>query len=117
MIFPSLFGAVALLGLNSALAMSAARQRVNLWRQTRAALFLGSVSSLSVMIVGWIALPWLVPVDMLQLNRLNLIYVPLFVLTAHLMAIDQGSGNFRRFNIAETSSIQSTYSRLSHFGS
>jgi O-antigen/teichoic acid export membrane protein len=53
-----------------------------------------------MMLLGWFLYPWLVPAETLQLNRLNLLYIPLFILTAHLMAIDQGAGNFWRFNIA-----------------
>lgn len=99
-IWPSVFGSIALLGLNNALSISAARERVNLGRQTRVALSVGTVSSIVVMVLGWFLYPWLVPADNLALNRLNLIFIPLFVLTAHLMAIDQGAGSFRRFNIA-----------------
>lgn len=99
-IWPSVFGSVALLGLNNALAISAAKERTNLGRQTRAALEVGLVCSLLVMAIGWLILPWLVPANALLLNRLNLLYIPLFVVTANLMAIDQGSGDFRRFNFA-----------------
>lgn len=48
-------------------------------------------------------MPLLVPADnpdLLWLSRINLIYIPLYVLTTFLMAIDQGCGDFRRFNIA-----------------
>lgn len=104
MIWPAVFGSVALLGINHALAIRAAQQPALIGKLTRAALFIGIVSSLVVVLAGWLLLPWLVPrnaVDALSLNRLNLlVYVPLFVITTHLMAIDQGSGNFRRFNIA-----------------
>src|SRR6184192_1240983 len=103
MIWPAVFGSIALLGINHALAIRAAQQPSLVGKLTRAALFFGIVSSFVVVIVGWYLLPWLVPgsrADALSLNRLNLVYIPLFVLTAHLLAIDQGSGNFRRFNIA-----------------
>jgi O-antigen/teichoic acid export membrane protein len=99
-IWPSVLGSIALLGLNNTLAISAARERVKLGRQTRAALLFGTASSLGMMLLGWFLYPWLVPAETLQLNRLNLLYIPLFILTAHLMAIDQGAGNFWRFNIA-----------------
>lgn len=103
MIWPAVFGSIALLGINHALAIRAAQQPSLVGKLTRAALFFGIVSSLVVVIAGWYLLPWLAPRDpagALSLNRLNLLYIPLFVLTAHLLAIDQGSGNFRRFNIA-----------------
>lgn len=99
-IWPAVFGSIALLGLNNTLAISAARERVKLGRQTRVALLIGGASSLGLMLLGWFLYPWFVPAESLQLSRLTLLYIPLFVLTAHLMAIDQGSGNFRRFNIA-----------------
>lgn len=99
-IWPSAFGSIALLGLNNALAISAAKERTRLGRQTRAALVIGTASSLAIVALGWFAFPWFVTPETLALNRLNLLYIPLFVLTANLMAIDQGSGNFRRFNFA-----------------
>ena len=103
MIWPAVFGSIALLGINHALAIRAAQHPSLVGKLTRAALFFGIVCSLVVVIVGWFLLPWLVPrnpATALPLNRLNLLYIPLFVLTAHLLAIDQGSGNFGRFNLA-----------------
>jgi O-antigen/teichoic acid export membrane protein len=52
-------------------------------------------------LAGWFILPALVPgrdPEVLPLSRLYLLYVPVFILTSYLMAIDQGAGLFDRFN-------------------
>jgi O-antigen/teichoic acid export membrane protein len=102
-VWPSIFGMVALLGINNALSLRAAKNRSCKPAFERLALLWGLPLAGVAALVGWFALPRLIPLDnpdLLPLSRLCLIQVPLFVLTSNLMAIDQGTGDFRRFNTA-----------------
>jgi O-antigen/teichoic acid export membrane protein len=102
-VWPGILGMVALLGINSALSLRAARDPARKGAYERHALRLGLLLSLAGMTVGWFAMPLLVPAgntELLWLSRLGLLHIPLFVLTSNLMAIDQGVGDFRRFNVA-----------------
>jgi O-antigen/teichoic acid export membrane protein len=102
-IWPSILATIALLGINNALAIRAAKPSNPVPALERFALRSGIVSAIAVAIVGWFTLRLLLPSDnpvLIPLARLFLIYVPIFVLTSNLMAIDQGSGNFKQFNIA-----------------
>lgn len=101
-IWPTILGTVALLGVNNALAIRSATQRERANTFGWLALKLGVRVSAAMVLLGWFALPWLLPTgdaEVLRLSRLYLAYIPLFVLTAYLMALDQGAGNFARFNL------------------
>jgi O-antigen/teichoic acid export membrane protein len=102
-VWPGILGMIALLGINNALSIRAARQREHKGAFERQSIRLGLLLSLAGVVAGWFAMPWLVPADnpeLLWLSRLSLVHIPLFVLTSNLMAIDQGCGDFRQFNIA-----------------
>jgi O-antigen/teichoic acid export membrane protein len=102
-VWPSILAAIALLGINNALAIRSAKLSSHVPALERFALRSGIVSAITIAIAGWFILPLLLPSDnpaLVPLARLFLIYVPIFVITSNLMAIDQGSGNFKQFNIA-----------------
>lgn len=102
-VWPTIFGMIALLGVNNALSLRAAKNKKNTPGFERLALLWGLPLAGVTMLVGWFTLPWLMPPDnpeLLSLSRLCLVHVPIFVFTSNLMAIDQGTGDFRRFNIA-----------------
>jgi O-antigen/teichoic acid export membrane protein len=102
-VWPMIIGVVALVGANSSLSLLVAKEREKKGAFEWQALSLGLPLSILGAVIGWVAMPLLVPTDnpdLLWLSRVNLIYIPLYVLTAFLMAIDQGCGDFRRFNIA-----------------
>ncbi len=102
-VWPGILGMAALLGINNALSIRAAQQREHKGAFERQSIRLGLLLSLAGVIAGWLAMPWLVPADnpeLLWLSRISLIHIPVFVLTSNLMAIDQGCGDFRQFNIA-----------------
>lgn len=102
-VWPGILGMMALLGLNNALSIRAARDRENKGRYERQALRLGALLSAGGVLVGWFAMPVLVPAnnpELLWLSRVGLLNLPSFVITSNLMAIDQGVGDFRTFNVA-----------------
>lgn len=102
-VWPGILSMVALLGINNALSLRAARDQAHKGAYERHALRFGLLLSLAGVVAGWLALPILVPADnpeLLWLSRVNLIHLPLFVLTSNLMAIDHGVGDFRLFNRA-----------------
>ena len=102
-VWPAIVASVALLGMNNSLALRAARFRDRVATLERSAVGLGALSSLVVVALSWFLVPIFLPADnpsLLRLTRFYLIYVPIFVVTSNLMAIDQGSGNFKQFNLA-----------------
>jgi O-antigen/teichoic acid export membrane protein len=101
-VWGSVLGMIALLGLNNVFGIHAAKLRDRIAALERAAVMSG-ILSLAVTIAGWFVVPLLLPPanpGLIPLARLFLMYIPIFVLTSNLMAIDQGSGNFIQFNIA-----------------
>ena len=101
-VWPGIIGMVALLGLNNALSLRAARDRANKGVYEWQALRFGILLSAAGVLVGWFAMPLLVPAnnpDLLWLSRVSLLQVPMFLLTSYLLAIDQGVGDFRSFNV------------------
>lgn len=102
-VWPVIFATIALLGINNVLAIHAAKRRHSLHGLERLAVGSGLLFSVAVIIPGWFVVPLLLPQNnpaLVPLARLYLLYVPIFVFTSNLMAIDQGSGNFKQFNIA-----------------
>lgn len=102
-VWPSILATIALLGVNTALAIHAAKFPDRIPTLERLGIRGGVLSSLVAMIAGWFLVPALLPSTnptLIPLARLYLIFVPISVLTTNLMAIDQGSGNFKQFNIA-----------------
>lgn len=102
-VWPGIIGMVSLLGFNNAFSLCAANERRYKGTFERQALWLGMILSTVWGVAGWFAMAWLVPrdnPDLLWLSRLSLLNVPVFVLTSNLMAIDQGAGDLRQFNIA-----------------
>lgn len=98
-----ILGVVALIGANSSLSIHVAKERDKKAAFELQALSLGLPLSILGVGIGWVAMPLLVPADnpdLLWLSRVNLMYIPVYVLTTFLMAVDQGCGDFRRFNIA-----------------
>lgn len=98
-----ILGVIALVGVNSSLSIHVAKEREKKGLFEWKALSLGLPLSILSAGIGWVAMPLLVPADnpdLLWLSRVNLIFIPIYVLTTFLMAIDQGCGDFRKFNIA-----------------
>jgi O-antigen/teichoic acid export membrane protein len=89
------------LGVNNVLAIHSAREPGRIDHLTWRSLALGTPVGVVLAAAGWFLLPALIPADdpeVLRSSRLYLVYVPVFILTAYLMAIDQGAGLFDRFN-------------------
>ena len=102
-VWPGIVAMLALFGINNALSIRAARDRGHKAIFEQKALKLGLPLSVLGAAIGWFAMPWLVPAsnpELLWLSRVMLIQVPLFALTSNLMAIDQGCGDFKQFNVA-----------------
>lgn len=100
-IWPAVLASLSLLGVNSALAIRAAKEPAALGCLTRRALLLGGKSAVVALVAGYWVVPLLVPDSaprLIELTRVYLLYIPIFVLTSHLMALDQGRGDFGRFN-------------------
>lgn len=104
-VWPSILGTIGLLGINNALAMQAGRGGGSLRRLDRKAWRYGLPSSAMAVIAGWALMPMLLGAEhaeLIRLGRLNLLYIPLYVMVTHLLAIDHGIGNLRRYNIARS---------------
>jgi O-antigen/teichoic acid export membrane protein len=89
------------LGANYSLAVQAARHQDLIPRLKRAAVTLAIASSVFFVGVGWVLLPYILPptpAELSDLSRAYLIYIPVFILTTHLQAIDQGAGRLNAFN-------------------
>jgi O-antigen/teichoic acid export membrane protein len=102
-VWPGIFATIALLGINNALVIHAAKLRNFLPGLERLAVRSSLWFSGAAMALGWFMVPWLLPPnnpELIPLARLYFLYVPIFVLTSNLMAIDQGAGNFKQFNLA-----------------
>jgi O-antigen/teichoic acid export membrane protein len=94
---------LTILGLNHALSIRAAADRERKGGFEKQSLGLGLVLGSAGFVAGWIAMPRLVPAsqpDLIWLSRVALLHLPVFVITSNLMAIDQGCGDFRTFNLA-----------------
>lgn len=100
-LWPSIFAAVGIFGTNVALARAAARTtRYDQVIRTSILLALASGSLASV--ACYLSLPYLLPQasrHLLGLSRLFVAFILLNHLSLNVVAVDQGAGNFKRFNL------------------
>lgn len=100
-LWPTVFASIGIFGTNIVLARAAARvqQRDAL---TRTALFLALITSVISVASCLICLPRLLPekeTHLLWLCQVFATFIVLNHLTQNLLAVDQGAGNFKRFNL------------------
>ncbi len=100
-LWPSIFAAIGIFGTNIALARAAAKAD-RLDAVFRTAVVLGAVTSVIGAVLCYLCLPYLLPPNethLLGLARLFVAFVTFNHLGLNLQAVDQGAGNFKRFNL------------------
>lgn len=100
-VWPGILGMVALFGVNNILSIQAAEKKRPVSELETLGLVLALPTIALCIVAGWFLLPWVLPAgqpELIPLSRGYLLIVPIFAWTSTLMAIDQGAGNFRRFN-------------------
>jgi antigen flippase len=100
-LWPNVFASLGIFGTNIALARAAAKTG-QYDTVIRTALLLGLITSAVSSVFCYFALPYLLPEAEEHLLGLTRVFV-LFILLNHvglnLIAVDQGAGNFRRYNL------------------
>jgi len=99
-LWPTLFAGVGLLGSQVAIARRSAKES-DLAPVTRAAVLMALITASVTAGIGYGLLPYLIPEaeqHILPIAGMFLIFIPLNHLALNLAAVDQGAGNFRRFN-------------------
>ncbi len=99
-LWPSVFAAIGIFGTNISLARAAAKT-VHYDRVNRTAIFLALITATLSSFTCWLLLPYLLPQaeqKLLDLSRFFVIFITLNHLSLNLVAVDQGAGNFKRFN-------------------
>ena len=103
-LWPSIFAGLGLFGTDVAISRAAAQERGGrLQALTRTAFVLGLGTAAVSMAIGYMVLPLLLPGDrahLLRLTNLFLAFILLNHLGLNLIAVDQGAGSFRRFNLS-----------------
>jgi len=100
-LWPSVFAAIGILGTNIALARAAAK----IHRPDpvfRTAIVLAGATSIISATLCYCCIPYLLPDAEAHLLRLARLFVPFIILNhlgLNLQAVDQGAGNFKRFNL------------------
>jgi antigen flippase len=100
MLWPMMFAGLGLFGSNIAIARASAKLDDHS-SVLRAAIVLAFITSAISALVCFMALPWLMPQvesHLVALGRLFVLVIPLNHLALNLIAVDQGSGNFKTFN-------------------
>ena len=101
-LWPSVFAGIGSFGVDIALCRTAARG-CDLGAITRAALLLAVCTAAVTAGVCYALLPQLLPADkghLLPIAHLFLLHIIINHVALNLIGIDQGAGNFRRFNVA-----------------
>ncbi|OHB76966.1 MAG: hypothetical protein A2Z25_02675 [Planctomycetes bacterium RBG_16_55_9] len=99
-LWPNVFAAIGIFGTNIALARAAAKT-VRYDQIIRTAIFLALITATLSSIACYLLLPYLLPQaeqQLIDLSRLFVIFIILNHLALNLIAVDQGAGNFKRFN-------------------
>ena len=99
-LWPMMFAGLGIFGSNIAIARASAKLDDH-GEVLRTATVLAFITSALSSLVCFIVLPWLMPQaesHLISLARLFVLFIPLNHLALNLIAIDQGSGNFKRFN-------------------
>ena len=99
-LWPSVFAAIGIFGTNIALARAAAK--TDRYDQViRTSILLALITATLSSIACYLLLPQLLPQaeqQLLDLSRFFVIFIILNHLALNLIAVDQGAGNFKRFN-------------------
>lgn len=99
-LWPSVFAAIGIFGTNIALARAAAKME-QYDRVVRTAVLLALMTSSLASILCYLGIPYLLPaanMRLLDMCRTYVVFIVLNHLALDLIAVDQGVGNFRRFN-------------------
>lgn len=103
-LWPNLFAAIGIFGSNIALARTAAKEN-DVAVIVRTGLVLGFLTSAVSSITCFFALPYLMPVSqehIVSIARLFVLFIPLNHLALNLVAVDQGRGHFKNFNLTRS---------------
>lgn len=100
-LWPSIFAAIGIFGTNIALARAAART-TRYDQVIRTSILLAVLTGTLAGVACYLALPHLLPQasrHLLGLSRLFVAFILLNHLSLNVVAVDQGAGNFKRFNL------------------
>jgi len=100
MLWPMMFAGLGIFGSNIAIARASAKLDDH-DSVLRTAIVLAFITSCLSSLVCFMALPWLMPQaqsHLIALARLFVLFIPLNHLALNMIAVDQGSGNFKNFN-------------------
>lgn len=100
-LWPSFFASITMLGSNISIARAAARESQQ-GTIIRASVLLGLMTSSVGAIICYLLIPWLMPAavaHLIPIARLFVLLIPLNHLALNLLAVDQGRGDFRRYNL------------------
>ena len=100
-LWPSVFAAIGIFGTNIALARAAAKTSRH-DAVIRTSILLAVLTGTLASVACYLALPYLLPQDsrhLLGLSRLFVAFILLNHLSLNVVAVDQGAGNFKRFNL------------------
>lgn len=99
-LWPMMFAGLGIFGCNIAIARVSAKVDDH-GAIIRTAIVLAFITSAFSSLVCFMALPWLMPQaesHLVSLARLFILFIPLNHLSLNIIAVDQGSGNFKNFN-------------------
>jgi len=100
-LWPNIFAALSIFGSNIALSRAAARQNKH-DEIFRSAVVLSLATSLMGAVACYMAIPWLMPTSeehLIFMARVFGLFILLDHLGLNLVAVDQGAGNFRMYNL------------------
>lgn len=103
-LWPSLFAAIGIFGSNIALARIAAKIE-ELPALFRSSVVLGLITSIITALFCYIMIPHLMPRDnqhLVTVSQLFVLFIPINHLGLNIIAIDQGFGNFKVFNLTRS---------------
>lgn len=103
-LWPSLFAAIGIFGSNIALARTAAKEPAA-GDIIRAGLVLGILTSALASLACYISIPYLMPASQdhtISIARIFVLFIPINHIGLNIIAIDQGIGNFRNFNLTRS---------------
>lgn len=100
-LWPSIFASLGLMGVNMALTRRAGKTN-DTGPLVKSAVFLSCITGFVSAACGLLFLPFLIPQEMQEILPeaiLFLLFIPLNHMALNLLGIDQGSGNFKLFNL------------------
>ncbi len=99
-LWPGVFASIGLLGINMALTRRAGKTN-DTAPLIKSALYISCITGFCTAVICLFFLPYLIPTEMrkiLPVATIFLLYIPLNHMALNLLAIDQGTGNFKLFN-------------------